>query len=156
LAECTAQPVSAVTVASRVADTAALQSAVDALLPAAAPVCTSGQSVRVPLRITGSGAQRPVRAAVTIRATTAAGDDSDTLRLRCLPRPWPVHGYDPRNRRASANERHIGPANVGTLVEKWHFDIQAREGDGTHGVTSTPTVAHGMVFITSWNGRLYA
>ena len=112
--------------------------------------------MRVPLRVTDAGTQRPVRAAVEVVATTAGGTDRDSLRLRCMPRPWPHHGYDPRNRRASANETRIGPGNVASLVEKWRFDIQAREGAGNNGVTSTPTVAHGHVFVTSWNGRLYA
>jgi outer membrane protein assembly factor BamB len=56
--------------------------------------------------------------------------------------------YDHYNRRATAQSA-ITPANVASLVEKWTFDTPG-------GVTSTPTVSDKLVYVTSWDGVLYA
>src|SRR5690348_282834 len=47
----------------------------------------------------------------------------------------------------------ITPANVGTLVTKWDFPTN---GVRYGGVTSSPTLGNGLLYVTSWNGALYA
>jgi outer membrane protein assembly factor BamB len=126
---------------------AVLQTAVDALLPATSNVCTTGQTVTVALK--GGGARKAKRA-VKLAATTATGTDVDRVRLVCLPHGWPSHGYDRANTRASATESTISPSNASQLVPKWQFAIAGG------GVTSTPTVANGVVYATAWDGMAYA
>ena len=99
-------------------DLAALQAAVDALLPATTNVCTSGQTVAVPLK---GGGRRKGRLTVKVSGSTATGVDTDRARLVCIPHGWPSHGYDRANRRASATESSITPANASQLVPKWQF-----------------------------------
>jgi outer membrane protein assembly factor BamB len=150
VAECTPAQVTAVTVkAKQSADGgAALQTAIDALLPAGASACTDGVTIDVPLKVTGSGAQKTRKVSVSIKATTTSGKDPDKLGLTCLPRLWPIGMYDHYNRRATA-QSEITPANAASLVEKWTFDTPG-------GVTSTPTVGEKLVYVTSWDGVLYA
>jgi outer membrane protein assembly factor BamB len=148
LPQCVPADVSAVSVQDRPPgnpDLAALQAAVDALLPATTNVCTSGQTVAVPLK---GGGRRKGRLTVKVSGTTATGVDTDRARLVCIPHGWPSHGYDRANRRASATESSITPANASQLVPKWQFT--------GGGVSSTPTVANGVVYATSWNGNAYA
>ena len=127
---------------------AALQTAIAALLPAAASACTDDVFIDVPLKVTGSGGQKSRKVGVSVKATTTSGKDPDKLGLTCLPRLWPTGMYDNYNRRATA-QTALGPANVASLVEKWTFDTAG-------GVTSTPTVAEKLVYVTSWDGVLYA
>jgi polyvinyl alcohol dehydrogenase (cytochrome) len=134
------------------ADLRALQQAGQALLPATASACTTGQGVRVALR--GRG-KKPARRTVKLKARTGAGTDSDKVALTCLPHGWPSYGYDHRNRRATPVETTLSPANANRIETRWTFDIAAHEGGGTTQVSSTPTVANGMVFVTSWNGKVY-
>jgi hypothetical protein len=48
--------------------------------------CTSGVPVRIPLATSGSGALRPVKLRVGVKAQSSrAGGDSDVLSLQCLP-----------------------------------------------------------------------
>ncbi len=133
------------------ADLRALQQAGQALLPATATTCTEGQSVRVALR--GRG-KRPARRTVRLKARTSAGSDADRVALTCLPHGWPSYGYDHRNRRATPVETKLSPANADRIDVRWTFDIAAHEGEAS-AVTSTPTVANGMVFVTAWNGKVY-
>jgi cysteine-rich repeat protein len=43
----------------------------------------------------------------------------------------------------------ITPANVSALSTKWEFPL-------TRGVTSSPVVSGGLVYVTSWDGKVYA
>jgi outer membrane protein assembly factor BamB len=150
LAECTASPVSAITVKAKGAadEGAALQTAASALVPAPASVCTEGAFVDAVLPVTAKGVQKQRKVTVSVSATAAAGKDGDKLRLTCLPREWPAHGYDSYNRRATERTAITG-ANVATLVEKWTFETEGN-------VTSTPTVGGKLVYVTSWDGKIYA
>ena len=134
------------------ADLRALQQAGQALLPATASACTTGQSVGVALR--GRG-KKPARRTVKLKARTSAGTDADKVTLTCLPHGWPSVGYDHRNRRATPVETTLSTANAARIETRWTFDIAAYEGGSGAEVSSTPTVANGMVFVTSWNGKVY-
>ena len=50
-------------------------------------------------------------------------------------------------------ETKLTPANVAQLEYKWGFDISIF---GIASVTSTPTVGRKLVYITSWDGKVYA
>jgi outer membrane protein assembly factor BamB len=151
LPACTAADVVAVTVAAPGGDAGltALHAAANGLLPATSTACTAGQAVTVPLKgPTGSGAFKRGSKVVKVKAGTASATDSDKLKLTCVPRDWPSHGYDHRNHRATGVETIITPANASLLTERWSLAAGA--------VTSTPTVGEGMVYVTSWDGILYA
>ncbi len=136
-------------------DLQALQTALAALLPHTADVCTTGQTLRVPLGGPPGGRRRGSK---TLRLTTvtAAGTDIDRLKLTCVPRDWPSHGYNHANHRATPLETTLGPANAATLQLEWAVDLQQLTGLPANGVTSTPTVGGNTVYVTSWNGRVYA
>ncbi len=158
---CTPADVTSVTVAgaTKDPDLAALQSALAALVPATSNVCTSGRTLRVPLKGPDSrGRFRLAKKKVKLTTMTATGVvDSDTLKLTCIPRGWPSHGYDRRNSRATPLETVLGPGNAASLVRKWNLDIQSAIGtSGNNGVSSTPTVGNGLVYIGSWNGLVIA
>jgi len=150
LPECSAAQVTAATAsAKQSADGgAALQTALGALLPAAATACTDGASLDVPLKVNGKGVQKQRSVTLNVKATTASGKDSDKLKLTCLPRLWPSQSYDSYNRRATERTA-ITPANAAGLVEKWTFTTGG-------GVSSTPTVSDKLVYVTSWDGLLSA
>jgi outer membrane protein assembly factor BamB len=136
---------------------AALQTALDALLPATTNVCTTGATLAVPLK--GPDARARFKAAkkkVKLKATTAAGVDADTLKLTCLPRGWPSHGYDRRNTRATPLETVLNAGNAATLVQKWTLDLTTAIGTTNNGVTSTPAVGFKNVYFGSWNGFVVA
>ena len=74
-----------------------------------------------------------------------------------MPHGWPSHGYDYANHRASPLETVLTPENAASLAIKWRFDVRSLAmNDSLHAVTSTPTVGFGMVYVTSWNGTIYA
>jgi polyvinyl alcohol dehydrogenase (cytochrome) len=125
---------------------AALQTALNALLPATSCACTSGQTIPVALK--GDG-KRPGRRTVKVSATAGAATDTDRLKLFCVPHGWPSHGYDHANHRASATEATISPANANQLVPAWQWTPGG-------GFTSTPTVGNGIVYATGWIGSAYA
>src|SRR5262249_47635809 len=159
LPACTPADVTSVSVSgtSRDPDLAALQSALSALVPATSNVCTSGRTLTVPLKGPDAhGVFKPGKKKVSLKAATAAGTDSDSLKLRCMPRGWPSHGYDHRNTRATPNETTLSPANANALVLKWDLDLHALNPTSANGVTSTPTVGNGLVYVTSWNGMVIA
>jgi outer membrane protein assembly factor BamB len=151
LPACTPADVVSVAVAAPASDAGltALAAAAAGLVPANSTACTTGQAVTVPLKgPNGAGVFKRGSKTVKVKARTASAADSDKLKLTCVPREWPSHGYDHRNHRATSVETTITPANASLLVEKWSFPAGA--------VTSTPTVGEGMVYVTSWDGNLYA
>jgi len=137
-------------------DLQSLASALGGLLPSTADACTTGQTLRVPLVIDGSGHLGRASKIVRLKARTGSAVDVDRLRLTCVPREWPSHGYDHANHRATPLETTLAPANAAQLAVKWQLDLTALAGAGNNGVTSTPTVGAGSVFVTSWNGNVYA
>lgn len=156
LASCTPADVTAVTFEGTTdADIAAAQAAVDALLPAAAGVCTTGQALRVPLTVSG-GRQQATSKQVALAAVTGSGTDEDSLDVTCVPHGWPSHSYNAGNHRANPQETILTPENIAGLQVKWHFDILELGTPGLGAVTSTPTVGFGMVYVTSWNANVYA
>ncbi len=154
LPECTPSEVTsfAVSGANGNADLRALQQAGQALLPASASTCTTGQSVRVALR--GRG-KKAARRTVRLKARAGSGTDADKVTLTCLPHEWPSIGFDQRNRRATPLETKLSPANASQIEILWDFDIAAYEGADSALVSATPTVGNGMVFVSSWNGKVY-
>jgi len=153
--------------ATKIPALATLQSAVSALLPATTNVCTSGVTLTLPLKgPTGKGDYKPTKAAVKV-LTRAGGVDKDTLRLRCVPHNWPSHGFGWTNQRSTPLETKITTANVSSLVEKWDFYEVQRDVEVSPGVfetqtvpvgavSSTPTVDAKQVYVTSWDGHVYA
>ncbi len=158
LSGCTPATVTGVTVEGTAdADLAAAQAAVNALLPASSNVCTTGQALHVPLAAGANGRREAAAKRVVLAAATdGAGTDDDTLDLTCVPHGWPSHGYNYANHRASPLETVLTPDNAATLAVKWHFDVRAISTGDLNAVTSTPTVGFGLVYVTSWNGTVYA
>jgi|GEM_PF-1502023 len=134
-----------------------LQTAVNALVPATTNVCTTGQTVVVPLK--GPSSKGEFKAAkFSFKTTTTAGsEDGDSFKMVCVPRGWPSHGYDAANTRSNPLETKITAANVSTLVEKWEFIPPSATPVPVRGrtITSTVTVGRKMVYTSSWNGRVY-
>jgi outer membrane protein assembly factor BamB len=125
--------------------------AVAALLPATTNVCTTDQTIVVPLKgPNGKGLFKKGKAKVALTATAGGADDKDQVRLTCMPRGWPSHGYDHANRRSPQGlDTGINAGNVATLTEKWTAEL------GTT-VSSTPTVDAKQVYVSAWDGRVYA
>lgn len=158
LPSCTPADVTAATVTIPHGDPglSGLQTALNGLLPATANVCTTGQTLEVPLKGPNSkGVYRKGTKRVKLDTLSATGRDLDVLKLFCLPHEWPMHGYDHANTRASVTETQITAANVATLTPKWVFDPVPLGLTGGP-VTSTPTVANGLVYVTNWGGWVYA
>ena len=157
LPSCTPADVTAVAISgstSKYPELAAVQLAVDALLPATTNVCTSGQSVTVPLKGPNSdGVYKAGKFSYKFTAT-AGGDDKNQVKLVCIPRGWPAHGFDGANTRATPLETKINAGNVGTLTEKWRFTM----GGGSSGraISSTVTVGEKLVYTSGWDGKVYA
>jgi len=161
LPSCTPADVTDVSVsgASSSAELTSLQSAIDALLPATANVCTTGQQLTVPLKGPyDNGEYKRGKDGVKIKSAAGASVDSDSIKLSCIPRNWPAHGYDAQNRRSTPVATAIDVTNVDDLVLQWHYSVQEplAGGGAARGVTSTPTVDDKNVYITSWNGIVYA
>ncbi|MFN2425359.1 MAG: PQQ-binding-like beta-propeller repeat protein, partial [Candidatus Binatia bacterium] len=136
---------------------AALQSAVDALLPATTNVCTTDQSVVVPLKgPTRKGDFKPAKFSFKTKAQ-AGTEDADGFKMVCVPRNWPAHGYDAANTRATPLESKITAANVASLVQKWWFVAPPHSPTPARGraITSTVTVGQKMIYTSSWDGRVY-
>jgi outer membrane protein assembly factor BamB len=132
-----------------------LQANLDPLLPATTNVCTSDQQITVPLKVSSSGLKRGKKT-VKVSVSAAGVKDSNRLKLSCVPHNWPSQGYDYKNTRATPLTTAIDVSNVNDLVIKWHFGIPDPIGSGARGVTSTVTVDDRQVYVTSWNGFVYA
>jgi polyvinyl alcohol dehydrogenase (cytochrome) len=65
------------------------------------------------------------------------------------PVEWTTFNYDANNSRNNTSETKISVANVATLTQKWQASLQS-------GVTSTPIVAGGKVYVGDHGGALYA
>jgi polyvinyl alcohol dehydrogenase (cytochrome) len=153
LADCNVTSVEKAAVKGKGAKAPALAAALKGLLPTAGPVCTTGQTVAV--RLTGK--KKEARATVKVSATGSAGRDKDALRLRCIRRDWPSHGFGHQNHRATPYETKIGPDTVAALKPAWAFRVDEQTPDWpVNGVTATPTMGHGLLFVPAWNGVLYA
>src|SRR6476660_2285076 len=62
------------------------------------------------------------------------------------PADWPTYNHDPVGWRFNPAEKALGPANVGTLVEKWRFpEPGSKEAIGV--VHATPAVVAGEVYF---------
>jgi polyvinyl alcohol dehydrogenase (cytochrome) len=61
---------------------------------------------------------------------------------------WPMFGYDLGNSRNNQLESTLSKDNVGNLRELWRFN-----GPST---TAAPAIVDGIVYLTGWNGRVYA
>ncbi|HEY8506105.1 MAG TPA: PQQ-binding-like beta-propeller repeat protein, partial [Gemmataceae bacterium] len=62
------------------------------------------------------------------------------------PADWPTYNHGATGWRFNAAEKHLGPGNVGGLVEKWRFPPEgAREKIGA--VHMTPAVVNGHVYF---------
>jgi polyvinyl alcohol dehydrogenase (cytochrome) len=66
------------------------------------------------------------------------------------PIAWSMFNYDHNNSRNNRSETKISRANVGSLTRKWE-NMQVRSG-----VTSTPIVSEGDIFVGDHAGALYA
>jgi polyvinyl alcohol dehydrogenase (cytochrome) len=153
LPDCTAGGVERAAVKAKGAKATTLAAATKALLPATTPACTTGQILAVTLK----GKKKEAKATVKMSAKGDAGSDKDTLRLRCLRRDWPSHGFDHANRRATPYETKISVDTVAALEPVWAFRVDEQEDAGfVNGVTATPTMGHGLLFVPAWNGVLYA
>ncbi len=156
LPACTTPTLSGVVVSNPNAapELAALQNAIDGIL-AEAEACTSGVSLTVALGgPTPAGIWSRGKGVVKLAATGGGLTDVDVLRLSCLPAEWPSYGHDDRHTRNNPLETVLGPSNAANLTLLWEMDLD--DGVGDNGVTSTPTVGNGRVYVTSWNGLLYA
>jgi outer membrane protein assembly factor BamB len=130
-----------------------LSEALADLLPAESSDCTEGQMLPIVLE---NGAVEQVT--VRVEATTA-GDvtDVDTVTFACVPHGWPSHGYNYGNHRSNPRETFIDVENAGALGIKWRFDVATFDaGAGLKSITSTPAVGNGLVYATSWSGKIYA
>jgi len=157
LPSCTPADVTDVVVTGKTDDfpgLAALQTAVDALTTATTNVCSSGQSVVVPLK--GPSSKGEFKAAkFSFKTTATAGDDdSDSFKFVCVPRGWPSHGYDGNNTRATPLDTKIDSTNVATLVPKWEFNVPG--GALGKPISATVTVGPKLVYTAAWDGKVYA
>ncbi|MFT4570822.1 MAG: outer membrane protein assembly factor BamB [Hyphomicrobiaceae bacterium] len=154
LSECTPQDVISVDIkrstSPKFPQLAALQSAVDAILPASSLSCTTGQELTVPLKgPNGKGLFKAAKSKVKLITTSATDKDKDGVKLVCVPHNWPHHGYDSNNRRSTPLTVGIDTTNVDTLVSQWSFFAGGP-------VTSTPTVDKKQIYISSWDGIVTA
>ncbi len=129
-----------------------LAAALAALVPVSSTSCTDGVTLTIDV------GTEVAKASVRVEATTAADvTDIDEVTFACVPHGWPSHGNSYDNQRSNPLETSIDTTNAGALGIKWRFDADEFEGvPGFKSITSTPAVGNGMVYATSWNGKLYA
>lgn len=76
-----------------------------------------------------------------------------TIPLMCMPTvafagKWENFGGGPDNNRHAKAEYEIGVDNVGALHVAWQYDAHA-------GISATPTVSGGKVYVPDWAGNLH-
>src|SRR6516225_9497286 len=73
------------------------------------------------------------------------------------PADWPAYLDGPSHTSDNKSQVSITPANVGALVQKWHFvgDPATMPGQPAPSYNASPTVADGAVFIASRTGWFY-
>jgi len=73
------------------------------------------------------------------------------------PAAWPAYLDGPSHTSDNKSQVSITPANVGALVQKWHFvgDPATMPGQPAPSYNASPTVADGAVFIASRTGWFY-
>ncbi len=76
------------------------------------------------------------------------GSDGDDAAAEA-PAEWLRVGYDLANTRAVADETALAPDTVGDLAPAWELS-------GLLGVTGTPAVTDGTVYVGDWTGHLRA
>jgi outer membrane protein assembly factor BamB len=137
---------------------ATFQTAVDALLPATTNVCTSGQSVVVPLKgPTSKGEYKATKFSFKTKTTAGADDDSDRVKFVCVPRGWPGHSYDAQNTRSNPLETRIDATNAASLATKWTWQPPTSHvAANGRSISSTVTVGRKLLYTSAWNGRIYA
>ncbi len=62
---------------------------------------------------------------------------------------WPTYGFDLTRSRFNPGEHRIGVGSVNRLGVRWFFPTSGP-------VSASPSVAHGTVYVGSWNGTMYA
>ena len=86
-----------------------------------------------------------VRGTANVQATvTAAVNAYNTATAKGV-----MFGFDPQHTHVNPYERVLNPTNVSRLVSLW----TASTGDS---IESSPAVANGVVYVGSWDGKLYA
>ena len=58
---------------------------------------------------------------------------------------WPMYGHDPQHTGYNPDESLIGPRNVAQVVPRWQVAV----GSSDNPSSSTPSVAHGLVYVGS-------
>jgi polyvinyl alcohol dehydrogenase (cytochrome) len=91
--------------------------------------------------------------ALALLASCAGDDDgpsgAPTVPPDAVTASWPEFGFDAGNTRHNPDEAVITPDNVGELEELWSID-------GLDGVTSTPTIVDGVVYVGDFTGAVHA
>lgn len=64
---------------------------------------------------------------------------------------WPTYGFDLARSRFNPREGLINRSTVRNLAVRWFFPIA-----GTGAVSASPTVVGGVVYVGSWDGKMYA
>ncbi|MCA9710287.1 MAG: PQQ-binding-like beta-propeller repeat protein [Myxococcales bacterium] len=104
-----------------------------------------------------SGTSDPTGTAGTAGTTTGPGESSEsTAADPCAMSPdpgpavaWASYGLDARNSRHNALEAALTPSTLDCLQPRWSVS-------GLDGVTSTPAVVDGVVYVGDWAGALRA
>jgi polyvinyl alcohol dehydrogenase (cytochrome) len=78
-----------------------------------------------------------------------AGGDAAGDREAAAPPGWAHLGADLANSRAALDEDTVGPGNVADLAPAWELT-------GAKGVTGTPLVVDGTVYVGDWDGTVHA
>ena len=63
---------------------------------------------------------------------------------------WPMFGFDAQHTRYNPNETALNTSNVSGLTLDWSFTA------GSYIYSSSPTVVNGIVYVGSWDKKLYA
>jgi polyvinyl alcohol dehydrogenase (cytochrome) len=91
---------------------------------------------------------------IVTSALTGCASDDTTATAPTVPgdapvTEWPVFGFDGANSRSNPDETIVSPENVGDLEEVWRVE-------DLRGVTATPTVVDGVVYIGDFTGSVRA